>query len=97
MAKKDAPEATAEKKPAVEKIEQNGVVRPKAGTKTGRVWEISDAISAEGKAPAPRKDVIEACVKEEINASTAATQYGRWRKFNGLEGRAAKPETAATE
>lgn len=102
-------------KPKVEKVTANGVTRPKAGTKTARVWEIADKMRAEvrpGKpavaevkdgdkimtpavaevpekpagTPAARKDVIAACMAEDINAATAATQYGRWRKFNGLKG-----------
>lgn len=85
----------AEKEP---KIEQNGVTRPKAGTKTARVWEITDTLSAQGGAPAARKDVLEAAGKEGINQATAATQYGRWRKFFGLGKEVvAKPEAEAAE
>ena len=88
-------EAAVEKAP---KIEQNGVSRPKAGTKTARVWEITDALSAQGGAPAARKDVLEAAGKEGINQATAATQYGRWRKFFGLGKEVvAKPEAEAAE
>ena len=85
----------AEKEP---KIEQNGVTRPKAGTKTARVWEITDTLSIQGEAPAARKDVLEAAGKEGINQATAATQYGRWRKFYGLGKEVvAKPEAAEAE
>jgi hypothetical protein len=79
--------ATKEKEEAVAKptkIEQNGVSRPNAGTKTARVWEIADSLSKSTGKPAARKDVLEAAEKEKINASTAATQYGQWRRFNGL-------------
>lgn len=86
---------------AVAKIAQNGITRPKDGTTTGRVWAIADEISAKNKAPADRKTVIEQVVGEGINASTGATQYGKWRKFHGLTGdaapgRAAKPAAAET-
>ena len=84
------------KEEAPAKVEQNGVARPKAGTKTGRVWEIADGISATNEAPAKRKEVVEAAVKEGINSSTAATQYGRWRKFNGL-GKEVKEEPPAAD
>lgn len=75
-----------------EKDSQNGVTRPKAGTKTGRVWEIADAQSANLGAPAPRKGVLEECTAEDINPATAATQYGCWRKYHGLEGRDTEEE-----
>jgi len=78
-----------------EKDTANGITRPKAGTKTGRVWEITDAQSANLGSPAPRKGVLEECVAEDINAATAATQYGRWRKYHGLEGRGTEEAPAA--
>lgn len=85
---------------AAVKVQQNGVTRPKDGTTTGRVWVIADEISAKKGAPADRKTVIEQVVAEGINASTGATQYGKWRKFHSLvgeasPGRAAKPTDAA--
>lgn len=88
--------AQAETKPEKEpKIRANGVTRPKAGTKTARIWEIADAKSAEAGAPAKRKEVLDAATAEDINVATAATQYGRWRKFHGL---GAEPkEVAAAE
>lgn len=95
--------ATKPEKPAKpakvvkDKVEQNGIIRPSAGTTTGRIWEIADGLSAKTKAPAVRKDVMAQADAEKINAATAATQYGKWRKFNGLEGRtpaAAKPAKA---
>ncbi len=73
---------------------KNDVTRPKAGTATGRVWEISDEQSKKAGEPAKRKDVIAAFVAEGGNPSTAATQYGRWRKYNGL-GRDAKASAPA--
>jgi hypothetical protein len=74
--------------------QQNGVSRPKPGGKTGTVWEVSDRISAEKQSPAPRKDVMDACKAMGINEATIATQYGRWRKFNGLK-RELPPKPAA--
>lgn len=91
--------AKAKEKPVVEKDERNGVVRPKAGTKTGTVWEIADRISAERGEPASRRDVMEAGVGAGVNGSTVATQYGRWRKYHGLkaEPRGRKTTAAAAE
>lgn len=76
----------------VEKDTQNGVTRPKAGTKTGRIWEIADSLSQQAGAPVARKDVLAAATTEDINVATAATQYGRWRKYHGL---GAEPKQAA--
>lgn len=78
-----------------EKDTANGITRPKPGTKTCRVWEIADAQSANLGAPAPRKGVLEECVAEDLNSATAATQYGRWRKYHGLEGRGTEDEVPA--
>lgn len=80
-------------KPAMPK--QNGVTRPKPGTQTGRVWEISDELSAKAGKPAARKEVIAQGVSEGINPATLATQYGRWRRFHGLL-REVKPVAPAT-
>jgi hypothetical protein len=85
----EAPAAApaAEAKPAAApKIKAHGVTRPAAGTKTGRVWEISDELSKAAGKPIPRKDVMEKGEKEGINPATIATQYGKWRVFNGLKG-----------
>lgn len=74
-----APKAQAEPKPA---SDHNG--RPKAGTATGTVWETADALQAQAGEPPERAVVIEACVKKGINAATASTQYGKWRKSLNL-------------
>lgn len=77
-----------EAKPAkvvVEKLSQNGVTRPSEGTKTREIWDISDQISQELGEPAGRKEVIAECLKRDINESTGATQYARWRKFHGIK------------
>lgn len=76
---------------------QNGIGRPAAGTKTGQVFDVADEVSKTLGKPAPRKDVMEKCKALGINEATIATQYGRWRKFNGLKAEAkpaaeAKPE-----
>ncbi|AUR88738.1 hypothetical protein NVP2117O_60 [Vibrio phage 2.117.O._10N.261.45.E9] len=93
MAEQEKVEAPKVEKPA--KDSKNGVTRPKAGTKTGRVWEIADAKSAEAGEPALRAPVIEQCEAEGINSATAATQYGRWRKYHGLVGTGKEPKVEA--
>lgn len=107
MAKKDKPAAQAKKdKPAkvektvVEKVEQNGVTRPSADTKTGRVWELADSMSAAKGEPVDRAALLEATTAAGINAATASTQFGRWCKFYGMtKAKAPKPakEKASAE
>jgi hypothetical protein len=87
-----ATEQAAAAAPAKEKLpQQNGVTRPGTG-QTLRVWEIAEKLSEfneDGsiKKAAPRKDVLAAFTAEQGNASTGATQYGRFRKFHGLSGK----------
>jgi hypothetical protein len=81
---------TATVAPKVEKAPrdvQNNIARPGTGTVTGTIWSIADSLSAALGSPVGRKEVLDEAAKKEINPSTAATQYGRWRKYNGLTGR----------
>lgn len=89
----------AAEKAVVVKDTKNGVTRPGQGTATGRVWEICDTIQAGAtpENPITRARVIKAAEAEDINVSTAATQYGRWRKYNGLERETAKAVVASTD
>lgn len=63
---------------------------PKAGSKTGRVWEIAETVlrqKLEAKerdggqldVKALRKNIVELCEAEGINSSTASVQYGKWK------------------
>lgn len=64
--------------------EQNGVVKPSAGTGTGYVWDVADYITAQkGGVVATRAEVVTACAAQGQNASTATTQYGKWARYNG--------------
>lgn len=63
--------------------EQNGIVRPQKGI-TLQVWEACEKHFSEfGKSPLP-SDLMYL----DINEHTIRTQYARWRKFNGIVGRA---------
>ena len=66
--------------PAPQKSPNSGPIgAPKAGSTTGRVWEIADEEFA--KLPdlkACRKLIIAKCVAQGINPATAATQYSKW-------------------
>ena len=86
--KKAAREAAKATKEAAKIVRQvaNGVTRPADGTQTARIWVIADELSAAAKAPASRADVLKVAEAEGINVATCATQYGRWRVFNGLKG-----------
>lgn len=77
-----APKAPKQKKAPVEREVNNGITRPAAGTKTARVWEISEALGKKGTVS--RGDVMEQCAKEDIPAATVATQFQRWRVFYNI-------------
>ena len=85
IAKKKAAKAAKEAAKIIRAV-ANGVTRPAAGTSTARIWQIADEISAKAKAPASRADVLKVAEAEGLNTATCATQYGRWRVFNGLKG-----------
>lgn len=56
---------------------------PAAGSKTGKVWEIAEAIWQAAGRPSEtkgiRKQIIDACEAEGINGSTASVQFGKWK------------------
>ena len=85
IAEKKAAKAAKEAAKIVRAV-SNGVTRPADGTSTARIWQIADEISAAAKAPASRADVLKVAEAEGLNPATCATQYGRWRVFNGLKG-----------
>ena len=68
--------------------------KPGSGTKTRRVWDIADEITARNRRSALRQEVISAAQKEGLNPNTASTQYGRWARFNGLS-RGGYPQAAS--
>lgn len=83
--------AKKEKKPKPPRDEKNGIARPGKGV-TLRVWEICDALTAQlGRVPT-RANVMEVAQAEEINDKTIATQYARWRGYNGITGRVMEPK-----
>lgn len=79
--------AKAAEKEANKMPSQNGVTRPKPTTACGRIWAVCDDLSAKRKAPTPIEGVKEVCLAEGINIATIKTQYARWRKFHGVNGR----------
>lgn len=80
----EAKPAKEPKAPKPERLVQNGVTRPAEGTKTARVWDIADSISAAKGRPALREEVMAAGEAEGLNRGTIATQYARWTEFFGV-------------
>jgi hypothetical protein len=82
--------ATKKAAPKVERVrdEQNGIVRPKAGTKTAKVWDFADKAAAKsGPQNIDRADVVAKATAAGLNAATIATQFQNWRVYHGLQGR----------
>lgn len=61
----------------------SGVNRPKAGTVTGRIWDIIDGIipALKENGIPERAYVIQLCEIEGISASTAATQFSKYKRY----------------
>lgn len=85
MSKKPTPPA---KKGSANKDSKNGITRPKEGSTTRKVWDIADRLGAD------RAGVLKEAAKRNINPATATTQYGKWRKYHGMEGRTAVKKAA---
>ena len=100
--KEQATEAPKTEKPAkVEMPEQNGIRQPKPGTSCAQIWDRANTMSGELGAAVAVGDLMTVLVAEGYNESTIKTQYARWRKFHGVEGRiesdAAKQKKADRE
>jgi chromosome segregation ATPase len=95
-AKKDAEKAEAkrlkdEQKAANAMPNQNGITRPRPDTACGNAWALMDELSEKLKQPVPIALLLQAAEKRELNHDTVKTQYARWKKFNGIEGRVQMP------
>lgn len=84
QAKKDA-KAGGAGKATVEKIEQNGQVKPRPGSKSGQLWDIFDAASAERGSACAVGDVLEQCMTIGMTEGSVRSAYSHWRKFHGVE------------
>lgn len=84
----EAPKTEAPKAPKVEAMpEQNGIRMPRAGTACAGIWEHATTMSQERKATVAIGDLLEVLLAQGYNQATIKTQYARWRKFHGVEGR----------
>lgn len=70
---------------------QNGITRPRPNTACGNAWALMDELSAKLSQPAPISIVLQGAEQRGLNYDTVKTQYARWKKFNGIEGRVAIP------
>lgn len=80
-------EGTAQAPVVTQMPEQNGVRQPRPGTNCAAIWDMATAMSTERKATVAVGDLIEAATNAGFNVATIKTQYARWRKFHGIEGR----------
>lgn len=71
----------------VKQEERNGVVRPKNETACGRIWAVADEMSAALGGPVACADLLAKLTVQGYVEATIRTQYARWRKFYGVEGR----------
>jgi len=76
--------------------EVNGVRRPKPDTKCGIAWGIFDSVSKKSGAPASIGESMDLAKAKGLNEGNVRAEYARWRKFNGVTGRVANPNKAAT-
>lgn len=77
------PAPLAESKKKISDGSVSAIKRPKDGTTTGRIWAIIEGIVPALKTAGlpDRNYVIELCVIEGISASTAATQYSKYKRY----------------
>lgn len=95
-AQKEAEKAEAKRLKDEEKAKnampnQNGITRPRPDTACGNAWQLMDDLSAKLKQPVPISILLQAAETKGLNYDTVKTQYARWKKFNGIEGRVAIP------
>ena len=70
---------------------QNDITRPRPDTACGAAWALMDQLSEKLKQPVPISILLQAAEQKDLNHDTVKTQYARWKKFNGIEGRIAMP------
>lgn len=68
-------------------VEQNGIRRPKDGTKCGIAWQIFDEMSTAKGAAVAISEVLTRAMHEGLNEGNVRAEYSRWRRFHGIIGR----------
>lgn len=89
VAKIQEAEARKAAKEAARMPEQNGVRRPKPETLCGQAWAVFDEVSGANGTPASITDALPIALQRGLNEGNVRTEYARWKKFFGLEGRIA--------
>ena len=84
-----APSLTVASTPRSGRPQQNGITRPGTDTVTGKVWRVADEVTLKNQRAASISEVKLHPELKHVNDHTIRTQYARWRKFNGIEGRVA--------
>lgn len=98
VAAPQAPETTAPTSNTGLKIEkdrpeQNGVKRPSAGGLCRAVWDACWEHQERTDTVPTAKDVKAIAEANGWNPNNASIEYYQWRKYNGIQGRVAKPAT----
>jgi len=78
----ETPAPTPSKTPVARAKEATPSARPKAGTVTGRVWDIADEVAAampDADHKVQRAEIIRRAVAEGINPATVQVQYNKWK------------------
>lgn len=79
-----------ERAPKAEKVIANDTTRPAAETLCGKIWAAADELSKLSGTVATIAALKMHADTQGVNEHTIKTQYARWRKFNGIEGRLPK-------
>ena len=74
-----------------DRIEQNGVKRPSAGTLCGNVWAALDALREQTGMPIAA-DLPAMAEANGWNKNNVMCEFYQWRKFNGIAGRQSRGE-----
>lgn len=85
--KPSAARTSAPAKPATPKRPKAPGARPKAGTATGKIWDLADALwdpNPEQDLKAFRAALVAAGEKEGINPGTIGVQFSKWKASKGL-------------
>ena len=61
---------------------QNGIIKPSAGTRTIKAWEMFDQLRKEGLLDS--KTIKLTAIQREMNLNMVSAQYVTWKKFHGL-------------
>lgn len=73
----------------------SGPKRPKAGTLTGKVWDLCDALFGADPKAFTRKAVLEAGRAAGLNDATITTQYQAWKTQKALTQKAETEKATA--